>query len=151
MLPDSNRPVAARIATLISITHYPRQIHEKFTVSSPARQTDVEIYAFDSSAILNLIIRSRWDMPRRKAPGFVELDHMHCRAICDEIGERLGQILKPEVSALPPRLLALLDELKQMETGNYGQLQHAPSIVPSIDDLSSQQDRPAVRPYEALN
>jgi hypothetical protein len=89
-------------------------------------------------------------MPRRNAPDLFALDHTHCRAICDEIGERLGQILKPEVSMLPPRLLALLDEFKQLESDNYSRLQHAPSIVPSIDDLSSRQDRATARPYEAL-
>jgi len=53
------------------------------------------------------------------------LDHIHCRAICDEIGERLREVLRREASETPPRLLMLLDELAQLDD-------HGPSIVPSI-------------------
>jgi hypothetical protein len=56
------------------------------------------------------------------------IDHTHCRAICDEIGDRLRDILKREVSEIPPRLLVLITKLAQLE--------HAPSIVPSIDEMS---------------
>jgi hypothetical protein len=56
------------------------------------------------------------------------IDETHCRAICDEIGDRLRDILKREVSEIPQRLLVLLDKLAQLE--------HAPSIVPSIDEMS---------------
>jgi hypothetical protein len=56
------------------------------------------------------------------------LDHAHCRAICDEIGERLRQVLKPEALDIPQRLLALLERLAE--------LQQAPSIVPSNDEMS---------------
>lgn len=56
------------------------------------------------------------------------IDDTHCRAICDEIGDRLRDILKREVSEIPPRLLVLIDKLAQLE--------HAPSIVPSIDEMS---------------
>lgn len=56
------------------------------------------------------------------------LDHAHCRAICDEIGERLGQVLKPEALEIPQRLLALLERLAESE--------QAPSIVPSMDEMS---------------
>jgi hypothetical protein len=55
------------------------------------------------------------------------LDHAHCRAICEEIGERLGQVLKPEALVVPRRLLMLLDRLAELE--------QAPSVVPSIDDM----------------
>jgi len=57
------------------------------------------------------------------------LDHIHCRAICDEIGERLREVLRREASEMPPRLLMLLDELAQLDD-------HGPSIVPSIDEIS---------------
>jgi hypothetical protein len=57
------------------------------------------------------------------------LDHIHCRAICDEIGERLREVLRREASETPPRLLMLLDELAQLDD-------HGPSIVPSIDEIS---------------
>ena len=56
------------------------------------------------------------------------LDHIHCRAICDEIGDRLRDVLGREVSEMPVRLLMLVDELAQLD--------HGPSIVPSIDEMS---------------
>jgi hypothetical protein len=55
------------------------------------------------------------------------LDSTHCRAICDEIGARLHDVLRTDVSELPPRLQALLDKLARLEEG--------PSIVPSLDEL----------------
>jgi hypothetical protein len=55
------------------------------------------------------------------------LDHTHCRAICDEVGARLHDILRKEVSEIPPRLLALLDKLAELD--------ESPSIVPSVDDM----------------
>jgi hypothetical protein len=57
------------------------------------------------------------------------LDHIHCRAICDEIGERLREVLRREASEMPPRLLMLVDELAQLDD-------HGPSIAPSIDEMS---------------
>jgi len=57
------------------------------------------------------------------------LDHIHCRAICDEIGERLREVLRREASEMPPRLLMLIDEFAQLD-------HHGPSIVPSIDEMS---------------
>jgi len=56
------------------------------------------------------------------------LDHIHCRAICDEIGERLRDVLGREASEIPPRLLMLVDELAQLDYGL--------SIVPTIDEMS---------------
>jgi hypothetical protein len=64
----------------------------------------------------------------------LKLDHTHCRAICDEIGERLRQVLKPGTSAIPPHLAALLDRFKQLEIGSEPYLESAPSIIPSIDE-----------------
>jgi hypothetical protein len=55
------------------------------------------------------------------------LDHTHCRAICDEVGARLHDILKKEVPEIPPRLLALLDKLAELD--------ESPSVVPSCDDM----------------
>jgi len=57
----------------------------------------------------------------------VALDHVHCRAICDEIGERLRYPLRQDPSDIPPRFLSLIDKLREME--------QMPSIVPSIDDM----------------
>ncbi len=66
-------------------------------------------------------------MPNQDAAALA-LDHAHCRAICDEIGERLSEVLKPEALEIPQRLRALLDRLAQQE--------QAPSIVPSLDEMS---------------
>lgn len=57
------------------------------------------------------------------------IDHIHCRAICDEIGERLREVLRREASEMPPRLLVLIDELAQLD-------HDGPSVVPSIDEIS---------------
>jgi hypothetical protein len=56
------------------------------------------------------------------------IDPVHCRAICDEIGERLRYLLKREISDIPPHLLILLNKLADLE--------FAPSIVPTIDEMS---------------
>jgi hypothetical protein len=64
-------------------------------------------------------------MPYRNAEA-TALEHAHCRAICEEIGERLRQALKPDVLEIPQRLLALLDRLRELD--------EVPSIVPSIDE-----------------
>ena len=72
--------------------------------------------------------RQRLAMQYRSNPQGLALDHAHWRAICDEIGERLGQVLKPEALEIPERLRALLERLAELE--------HAPSIVPSSDEMS---------------
>jgi len=66
---------------------------------------------------------------------FLNLDHTHCRAICDEIGGRLPFIMKP-ASDIPPRLLDLIGRLAELEQAELPQLELAPSIVPSIDEMS---------------
>jgi hypothetical protein len=58
-----------------------------------------------------------------------QLDHTHCRAICDEIGERLREILGRETTEIPPRLLTLIDRLAQLDD--------APSIMSSIKEATS--------------
>jgi len=55
------------------------------------------------------------------------LDSKHCRAICEEVGERLALILQP-TTELPPRLQDLLDRLALLDYD-------APSIVPSMEDM----------------
>src|ERR1700712_73470 len=69
-------------------------------------------------------------MPRRNSETLA-LDHAHCRAICDEIGERLRQVLKPESLGIPQRLLMLLERLAELE--------QPPSIVPSIEEMTFQR------------
>jgi hypothetical protein len=65
-------------------------------------------------------------MPNRDTA--IALDHVHCRAICDEIGERLRFVLRQKPSDIPPGLVALIDKLAQLE--------QIPSIVPSIEEMS---------------
>jgi len=59
----------------------------------------------------------------------VQLDSSHCRAICDEIGERLRMILDHEAAPLPPRLQLLMLRLFEQD------MAQAPSIAPAIDDM----------------
>jgi hypothetical protein len=59
----------------------------------------------------------------------LQLDSTHCRAICDEIGERLRMILDREAEPLPPRLQSLMLRLIAQD------LAQAPSIAPAIDDM----------------
>ena len=66
-------------------------------------------------------------MPRQNAAELV-IDHNHCRAICDEIGDRLRDVFKREASEIPARLVRLIDQLAELEG--------APSIVPSIEEMS---------------
>jgi hypothetical protein len=62
--------------------------------------------------------------------GAVHISSRHCRAICDEVGERLRQHLDGAQTAPSERILMLLRELEARET-------ETPSIVPSLDDISA--------------
>jgi len=73
----------------------------------------------------------------------LRIDQLHSRAICDEIGDRLRQILPLEVSPLPPRLRYLLDRLADSD----GEL--SPSIVPSLEDMFVGNELLAPLPVEA--
>jgi hypothetical protein len=59
----------------------------------------------------------------------LRIDSLHCRAICDEIGERLRYVLDREATALPQRLQLLMERLAEQD------LLMAPSIAPSMDDM----------------
>ena len=59
----------------------------------------------------------------------LQLDSSHCRAICDEIGERLRMNLDCEAAPLPPRLQVLMLRLFERD------MAQAPSIAPAIDDM----------------
>ncbi|HXI06097.1 MAG: hypothetical protein ACRC1G_05000 [Bradyrhizobium sp.] len=63
--------------------------------------------------------------------GEPKLDSLHCRAICEEIGERLRIMLDVEASALPPRLQVLMLRLAAQE------MAESPSITPSIADMAA--------------
>jgi hypothetical protein len=45
---------------------------------------------------------------------FDQIDHKTCVSICDAIGERLQQNLRPEAE-LSPRLRELIDELRRRD------------------------------------
>jgi hypothetical protein len=78
-------------------------------------------------------VNSRWIslglvMSKKNAVD-IRIDHIHSRAICDEIGERLRETLRREVLELPLRLQLLVDRLAELDGGS------APSIVPSFEDM----------------
>jgi hypothetical protein len=59
-----------------------------------------------------------------------KIDSAHCRAICDEIGDRLRFVLDKEAGAIPQRLQMLIDRLAELDR------EQAPSIVPAMDDMT---------------
>jgi hypothetical protein len=58
-----------------------------------------------------------------------KIDSRHCRAICDEIGDRLRFVLDKEASAIPQRLQMLVDRLAELDR------EQAPSIAPAMDHM----------------
>jgi len=66
----------------------------------------------------------------------LQIDSIHARAICEEIGERLRTVLRRDAGRdLPPRLRDLMEQLAKADE------QASPSIVPSLDEmLMSQHD-----------
>jgi hypothetical protein len=59
----------------------------------------------------------------------LQIDSSHCRAICDEIGERLYAMLSRESPALPRHLQLLMDRLAEQDR------EPSPSIAPAMDDM----------------
>ncbi len=59
----------------------------------------------------------------------LQIDSGHCRAICDEIGDRLRFALDKEAGEIPPRLRLLIDRLAELDG------EPVPSIVPAMDDM----------------
>jgi hypothetical protein len=45
----------------------------------------------------------------------VQINHIHCSAVCQEIGEVLSVKLGPQSIELPPRLLDLMQQLTKSE------------------------------------
>ena len=70
----------------------------------------------------------------------LQIDSLHCRAICDEIGERLQFMLRADAADLPARLQILIDRLAEQDR------EQVPSIVPDLDDMVWQ---PATAPHTA--
>jgi hypothetical protein len=69
----------------------------------------------------------------------LHIDSSHCRAICEEIGWRLGVILARETPAMPPRLQMLMDRLAEQD------LELSPSLAPSMDDMVWQPGADPIR------
>jgi hypothetical protein len=65
-----------------------------------------------------------------KEAAVVVLDSTHSRAICDEIGERLRDVLGRDVPEIPPYLRRLVDRLAELERVP------SPSIAPSIHEMN---------------
>jgi hypothetical protein len=59
----------------------------------------------------------------------LRMDSGHCRAVCDEIGDRLRILLDKDAGEIPQRLRLLIDRLAELDG------QRAPSIVPAMDDM----------------
>ena len=51
-----------------------------------------------------------------------QIDYKTSRSICDAVGERLQQSLRPEFSRLSPRLQHLLDELRKQDRAGLQRL-----------------------------
>jgi ABC-type transporter Mla subunit MlaD len=47
------------------------------------------------------------------------IDPKTIRSICDAVGERLQQSLRPDVSHLSPRLQQLMDELRRRDSEDF--------------------------------
>ena len=48
-----------------------------------------------------------------------QMDYKTSRSICDAVGERLQQSLRPERSDLSPRLRELMNELRQRDDAGF--------------------------------
>ena len=59
----------------------------------------------------------------------LQIDSGHCRAICDEIGDRLRILLDKEAGEIPQPLRVLIDRLAELDGDQ------APSIVPAMADM----------------
>jgi hypothetical protein len=66
-------------------------------------------------------------MPSKYAE--LRLDYTHCRAIFDEIGERLRELMRRDPVEMSPYLRKLVDRLVELDHVS------AHSIVPSADDI----------------
>jgi hypothetical protein len=55
-------------------------------------------------------------MNGRITDNFEAIDRTTSRSICDAVGERLQQNLRPETSGLSPHLQQLMDELRRRDS-----------------------------------
>jgi hypothetical protein len=73
----------------------------------------------------------------------MQIDAVHSREICAEIGDRLREILRREASELPPRLRYLMERLAEADR------ETSPSLVPSLEDMTWQE--PVDRRHEGFD
>lgn len=66
-------------------------------------------------------------MPNRINADTLPMDHRTSAAVCDGIGERLRDVLKPSMTELPPRLQELMERLHQLDVAD------SPSIAPTFE------------------
>jgi hypothetical protein len=52
------------------------------------------------------------------------IDRKTCRSICDAVGEKLQQNLRPDSSRLSPHLQQLMDELRKQDDQGHRQSSH---------------------------
>ncbi len=57
-------------------------------------------------------------MDAQKNSDFEQIDHKTCMSICDAVGERLQQSMRPETE-LSSRLRELVDELHRHDDGRH--------------------------------
>ena len=74
-------------------------------------------------------------MPRLTDDANIQIDSVHCRAICEEIGYRLRQTFGANAADHPP-LLKLMNHFRQRDLGRED-FDGAPPIVPSYNDIGS--------------
>jgi hypothetical protein len=67
--------------------------------------------------------------------GIDNLGHRHCKAICDEIGDRLRFYLDRSSSDLPSRLLELLGRLEDQEKVASPSIVHDLEVAEVDSDL----------------
>jgi hypothetical protein len=61
-------------------------------------------------------------------PNHIDLDHRHCRAIVEKIGEKLRASLKPEPE-LPARFIKQIDRIREVEDRS---LQHERAVSSNL-------------------
>ncbi len=66
-------------------------------------------------------------MPPTDGPATSYLDTVHCRAICDEIGDRLREVLRRDIQPLSAYLSSLIEQFDELKSVP------APSIVPEME------------------
>jgi hypothetical protein len=54
-------------------------------------------------------------MPNPVQQNEVQLNRIHIRAVCEEMGERLSVALGPQSTELPPHLRSLMKQLAKVE------------------------------------